>query len=71
MRSIAINKQGKTYSRVVSSKDNAMIIKVIAYHKRKGLNSFEYKFISNISNRDKLSFKQKDYLKKIYSKYEK
>jgi len=71
MRSIAVNREGRVYSRVVSSKDNDMIIKVIAYHKSKGLNNFEYKFISNISSRDKLSFKQKNYLKKIYNKYEK
>lgn len=71
MRSISVNEQGKVYSRVVSSKDNDMIIKVIAYHKNRGLNTFEYKFISNISNRDKLSFKQKNYLKTIYNKYAK
>ena len=35
MRSIAVNKEGKVYSRVVSSKDNDMIVKVIAYHKSK------------------------------------
>lgn len=71
MRNISINKEGKTYNKAVSSKDNDMIIKVIAYHKSKGLSSFEYKFIANISNRDTLSFKQKNYLKKIYNKYEK
>ena len=71
MISISVNEQGKVYSRVVSSKDNDMIIKVIAYHKNRGLNTFEYRFISNISNRDKLSFKQKNYLKTIYNKYAK
>lgn len=71
MRSIAVNKEGKVYSRVVSSKDNDMIVKVIAYHKSKGLNNFEYKFIANISSRDRLSFKQKNYLKTMYNKYAK
>lgn len=71
MRNISINKEGKTYNRTVSSKDNDMIIKVIAYHKSKGLNSFEYKFIANISNRDTLSYKQKNLLKKLYNKYAK
>lgn len=71
MRSIAVNKEGKVYSRVVSSKDNDMIVKVIAYHKSKGLNNFEYKFIANISSRDRFSFKQKNYLKTMYNKYAK
>lgn len=71
MRNISINKEGKTYSRVVSSKDNDMIIKVIAYHKKRGLNQFEYKFIANISSRDSLSYKQKAFLKKLYNKYAK
>lgn len=46
-----------------------MIVDLIAYHKQKGLNTYNFRFVSSICSKNELSYKQKDYLNKLHKRY--
>ena len=69
MENISINKENKTYSKSTTKKTHIMIVDLIAYHKQKGLNTYNFRFISSICSKNELSYKQKDYLNKLHKRY--
>lgn len=69
MENIALNKANNTYSKSTTKKTHRMIVDLISYHKKKGLNSFNFRFISSICSKNQLSYKQKNYLETLHKRY--
>lgn len=69
MENISLNKSNNTYSKSTTKKTHRMIVELINYHKTKGLNTYNFRFISSICSKNQLSYKQKDYLSKLHKRY--
>ena len=50
-------------------KIHRMIVDLISYHKTEGLNKYNFRFVSSVCSRDKLTPRQKDYLTTLHKKY--